>query len=156
MLFVLCRSKSCTCSYSRQKLIASSWDKSSSRREKLGRAWRVLLKICKPSLPCRPTATILETPWTQTQTHTDRPHSTPMDPKVAHSKREKKTQYKGAWLRTLLHLLLGKRNSAKCKVSFVEEKSVIYNMIWYDINIIMTMYEFYEMNWKVAWCLSML
>lgn len=94
LLSVLCRLKSCMCSYSRQKLIVSSWDRSFCRREKLGRAWRALWKTCKPSWPCRPTAAIPETPRTQTQTHTDRPHSTPMDPKVAHSKPEKKDSVK--------------------------------------------------------------
>lgn len=39
---------------------------------------------------------------------------------------------------------------AKCKVGFVEEKSVIYNIKMIQIDIIMTLYEFYKVNWKVA------
>lgn len=34
------------------------------------------------------------------------------------------------------------------KVSFVEENKSVIDMI--EINIIVTIYEFYEMNWKVA------
>lgn len=68
-----CRSKSCTSSSSRPRPNGSSCDRSSSKREKLGRAWRVWSRTCRASWPCRPTAALPETP----------PESTPMDPKVA-------------------------------------------------------------------------
>lgn len=145
LLVVPCRLKSCMCSYSRQKLIVSSWDRSSSRREKLGRAWRVLLKTCKPSWRCRPTAAILETPRRQTWTPTDRPHSTPMDPKVAHSL--KKNGEKDSIKRSMVKNFVAppvREKRTKLKVSFVDEKNLSY-IIRYDIN------QYYYDNIWIIW-----
>ena len=128
---MLCRLKSSTCSSSKQSLTASSWGRSSSRREKPGRAWRASLKTCKSSWRCRPTAAPPETPATQTQINTDRAHNSPTDPKVAHSELEKRTQNKRSMINGLCCTSCYWKETRQCQFCKRKKISVIYNMIWY-------------------------